>query len=194
MSDRHPEQLHRVGFPNVLNGESGMSRRSRSFVGVFSLLLVLLVVAATALAKPVTPKGGVFNGTAETAGAPGAGNATFKVIKSGKGVGVEVTLTINVICQVSGQPFPVNTVVSSKSFKQHDSGLPLPVKNAKFSYKGPIYGGPTTNPGLAEISGTFKSPTKVVGTASFSWSAVELVAGQTAPCESGKLTLAGLHP
>jgi hypothetical protein len=171
-----------------------MSRRSRNLVVVFSLALVLLVVAATALAKPVAPKGGTFNGAAEAAGAPGAGNAAFKVTKSGKQVGVEVTLTINVICQVSGQPFPVNTVVSSKLFKQHEGGLPLAVKNGKFSYKGAIYGGPTTNPGLAEISGTFKSPAKVVGTASFSWSAVELVPGQTAPCESGKLTLAGLHP
>jgi hypothetical protein len=44
-----------------------------------------------------------------------------------------------------------------------------------------------------EISGTFKSPTEVVGSAKFNWDSVTLVAGQSAPCESGKLTLAARH-
>jgi hypothetical protein len=96
-------------------------------------------------------------------------------------------------CQYNGQPIPVNTLVSTKSLKQHDAGLPLAVKDGKFSYKGAIYGGPTTSPGQAEISGTFKSPTKVVGSASFSWSEVTFVPGQSGPCESGKLTLAAVH-
>jgi hypothetical protein len=170
-----------------------MSRRSRNFVVVFSLALVLLVMAATALAKPATPKGGVFSGSAEAAGAPGAGNATFKVTKSGQKVGVEVTLAISLTCQYNGQRFPLPTTLTSASFKQNGNGAPLSVKDGKFSYKGPIYG-LSASPGKAEISGTFKSPTKVVGTASFSWSAVEFVAGQSGPCESGKLTLAGLHP
>jgi hypothetical protein len=170
-----------------------MSRRSRSFLGVFSPALVLLVVAAAAMANPVTPKGGVFSGTAEAAGAPGAGNATFKVTKSGQKAGVEVTLSISLTCQYNGQPIPVPTTLTSASFKQNENGAPLAVKDGKFSYKGPIYGF-STSPGKAEISGTFKSPTKVVGTASFSWSAVEIVSGQSGPCESGMLTLAGLHP
>jgi hypothetical protein len=170
-----------------------MSRRSRNLVGMFSLALLLLVVAGTAFAKPVTPKAGKFNGTAEAAGSPGAGNATFKVTKSGRRVGVEVTLSISLTCQYNGQPIPLSTTVSSKSFKQNGTAAPLSVKNGKFSYKGPIYGF-SASPGKAEISGTFKSPTKVVGTASFSWSTVEFVAGQSGPCESGKLTLTGLHP
>ncbi|HEY5333709.1 MAG TPA: hypothetical protein VIJ21_09200 [Solirubrobacterales bacterium] len=160
---------------------------------MFSLVLVLLVVASTALANPVTPKGGVFSGTAEAAGAPGAGNATFKVTKSGQKVGVEVTLAISLTCKYNGQPIPLPTTLSSASFKQNGNGAPLAVKDGKFSYKGPIYGFSASS-GKAEVSGTFKSPTKVVGTASFSWSTVELVAGRSGPCESGKLTLAGLHP
>jgi hypothetical protein len=106
---------------------------------------------------------------------------------------VEVTLSISLTCQYNGQPIPLPTMFTSASFKQNENGAPLPVSNGKFSYKGPIYGF-SASPGKAEISGTFKSPTKVVGTASFSWSTVEFVAGQSGPCESGKLTLAGLHP
>ena len=78
-------------------------------------------------------------------------------------------------------------------FVESGEGAPLTVNGGKFSYRGAIYGGPTTSPGKAEISGTFKSPTKVVGKARFSWSDVPLVSGQSGPCDSGKLTLAAVH-
>ena len=168
-----------------------MSRRSRYLVGSLSLALVLLIVAATALAKPATPMGGRFNGSAEAPGALAPGGATFKVSKSGSKFAVEVTLTFTLTCQVNGQPFPVNTVISSKSFKQNESGAPLPVKNGKFSYKGATYGGAT--PGTAEISGTFKSATKVTGSAHFSWPSLELAPTIEAPCDSGKLALTATH-
>ncbi len=168
-----------------------MSRGSRRVVGALSLTLVLLVVAATALAKPVAPKGGRFNGTAEAPGALVPGFALFKVSKAGNKVGVEATITLSLTCQLNGEPIPVNSQVSSKSFTQNEKGAPLPVKNGKFSYKGAIYG--ATPPGTAEISGTFKSPTKVVGTAKFSWSSVTLVPGESGPCESGKLAFSATH-
>jgi hypothetical protein len=167
-----------------------MSRRSRYLVGSLSLALVLLIVAAAALAKPATPMAGRFSGSAEAPGALAPGGATFKVSKSGSKFAVEVTLTLTLTCQVNGQPFPVNTVISSKSFKQNESGAPLPVKNGKFSYKGAIYG---ATPGTAEISGTFKSATKVVGSAHFSWASLELAPTIEAPCDSGKLTLTATH-
>lgn len=174
-----------------------MSRGSRHLAGAASVALVLLVIAATALAKPVTPKTGPFNGSAESASAPGQMNAAFKVSKSGSRLAVEVTITpLSLTCQVTaGGSLPItSTPVSTKMLKQGGKGAPLPVKNGKFSYKGPIYGGPSASPGDAEISGTFKSPTKVVASAKFSWASVTLVPGQTAPCESGKLTISALHP
>ncbi len=173
-----------------------MGRRSRHLAGLASLTLVLLVIAATALAKPVSPKTGVFNGTAEASGAVSAGTATFKVSKTAGGkLGVEVTITpLALTCQLNGAPFPISSsAVSTKLFKQNGKGAPLAVKNGKFSYKGAIYGGPSPTPGMAEISGTFKSPTKVVGSAKFSWESVVLVPGQSAPCESGKMKLSGTH-
>lgn len=166
-----------------------MSIRSRSLMGVLSLALVFLVVAAAATARSVTPKTGVFNGTAATTGSQGDSKLTVKVSKSG----VEVTIALALICELEGAPIPVYTTISSKSFKRNGEGAPLTVKDGKFSYKGPIYEGPTTNPGKAEVSGTFKSPTKIVGKASFSWSNVELAAGQSGPCDSGKLTLVAVH-
>ncbi len=173
-----------------------MSRRSWDLVVAAALILAVLILAATALAKPPTPKAGLFEGSAEAAGAPGQSNAAFKVTKTAGGqVGVEVTITpLAVTCQLNGAPVPATTEsVSSKSFKQNGKSAPLPVKNGKFSYKGAIYNSLSTSPGKAEISGTFKSPTEVVGTAKFSWDSVALVPGQSAPCESGKLTLAATH-
>lgn len=174
-----------------------MGRRLRYLAGAASLTLVLLVIAATALAKPVTPKAGLFSGSTESPSAAGLMNVAFKVSKtSGGKVGVEVTITpLSLTCQFNGGAFPItSSPVSTKLFKQNGKGAPLAVKNGRFSYKGAIYGGPSTTPGKAEISGTFKSPTKVVGSAKFSWESVTLVVGQSAPCESGKLTLSGLHP
>lgn len=173
-----------------------MSRRSWHLVGALSLALVLLIVAATALAKPVTPKTGLFSGSGAAPGVSGSSGVAFKVSKSGKKFGVEVTITpLNLKCKIpSGGELPISgSAFSSKSFKSNGKGAPLKVKGGKFSFKGPVYGGPSSNGGEGEISGTFKSPKKVVATASFSWPSVELVAGQTAPCESGKLALSGLH-
>jgi hypothetical protein len=169
-----------------------MSRRLRHLAGAASLTLVLLVIAATAVAKPVVPAVGQFSGSAVSASAPGQMNVTYKVTKAGGKARVEVTITpLSLTCQVNGGAFPLTSgAVSTKLFKQGGNGAPLAVKNGKFSYKGAIYGGPTTAPGKAEITGTFKSPKKVVGSAKFSWEALELVPGQSAPCESGKLTLA----
>ena len=108
---------------------------------------------------------------------------------------MEVTFTpLNLLCKSSVGELPITSAAfSSKSFKPNDKGAPLPVKGGKFSFKGPVYGGPSLTGGEGEISGTFKSPKKVVATASFSWSSVELVPGQTAACETGKLAISGLH-
>ncbi len=173
-----------------------MGRRLRHLAGAASLTLVLLVVAGTALAKPAIPKTGPFYGTAEAPGALGAGSATFKVTKAAGGkLGVEVTITpLALTCQVEGGALPItSSAVSTKLLKQDGKGAPLAIKNGKFSYKGAIYGGPSTTPGKAEISGTFKSPTKVVGKAKFSWESVTLVPGRSAPCDSGTMTLIASH-
>jgi hypothetical protein len=166
-----------------------MKLRTRSVAGVLSLALMFLLVAAAAMGRSVTPKPGVFDGTAATTGSQGDSKLTVKVSKSG----VEVTIALALICELEGQPMPTYTTIASKSFKRNGESPPLTVKDGKFSYKGPIYEGPTTNPGTAEVSGTFKSPAKIVGKASFSWSDVALTPDQSGPCYSGKLTLTAVH-
>ncbi len=174
-----------------------MGRGSWRVAGSVAVAVVALALAATALAKPVTAKTGVFAGTVVSPGLPVGVPAEFKVSKAGGSrLAVELTIdSLHLTCNSSVGSLPVDTTgISTKQLKQNGKGAPLAIKNGKFSYKGPIYGGPSTSPGSAEISGSFKSPTKVVATASFSWESVTLVPGQTAPCETGKLSFSAKHP
>jgi hypothetical protein len=163
-----------------------MSRGSRHFVGALSLALVLLVVAATALADKPVPKNGVLNGYTSQ-GSPYHGVTHFTVSKSGRAVSLEI-VPVSVACEINGSPgFPTGVVVSSKNFKPSGKDEPLAIVNGKFSYNGPIYSVLSIT-GKGQISGTFKSPTKVVGSARFSWASSTLGPGLEGPCDSGKLT------
>jgi hypothetical protein len=72
--------------------------------------------------------------------------------------------------------FPVGWPLSSKNLKPTGKAEPLAIVNGKFSYNGPIYN-VLSIAGKGQISGTFKSPTKVVGSARFSWASSTLWAG-----------------
>lgn len=168
-----------------------MSRRSRRLVGLLSLTLVLLVVAATALADKPVPKNGRFNGYTSQ-GSQSPTHAYFTVSKSGRAVTLEIN-PLGLACEVNGSPgFPTGVVVSSKNLKPTGKAEPLAIVNGKFSYNGPIYNVLSIT-GKGQISGTFKSPTKVVGSARFSWASSTLGPGLEGPCDSGRLTFSARH-
>jgi hypothetical protein len=158
---------------------------------VLSVTLVLLVVAAVAFAIPVTPKTGEFRGTTSQSTALGADYAELTVSKSGHAVQVTINKAV-ITCLVnpSQAPFELEEEISPKSF----GGGSVPVKNGKFSYTGAVKN-VFSSIGKGEISGTFKSPTKVVGSARFKWAeGVDLGPGLVGkPCDSGKLAFTATH-
>jgi hypothetical protein len=162
-----------------------MSRSLRHFV-VLSLTLLLLVVAATALAAKTTPNDGRFGGHISQ-GSQSPTPAYFTVSKSGRAVTLEIT-SLGLACEINGSAgFPIGVALSSKNLKPTGKAEPLAIVNGKFSYKGPIYHVLSIT-GKGQISGTFESPTKVVGSARFSWASSNLGPGLEGPCDSGKLT------
>ena len=167
-----------------------MSRVSRHVV-VLSLTLVLLVVAATALAAKTTPKDGRFGGHTSQ-GSQSPTPAYFTVSRSGRAVTLEIT-SLGLACEVNGSPgFPIGVALSSKNLKPTGKAEPLAIVNGKFSYNGPIYNVLSIT-GKGRISGNFKSPTKIVGSARFSWASSDLGPGLEGPCDSGKLTFSATH-
>lgn len=168
-----------------------MSRRSRHFVVLLSLTLVLLVVAATALAAKTGPMDGKFNGYTSQ-GSHGSNPAYFTVSKSGRAVTLEIN-SLGLACEINGSPgFPIGVTLSSENLKPTGKAEPLAIVNGKFSYNGPIYDVLSIT-GKGRISGTFKSPTKLVGSARFSWASSDLGLGLEGPCDSGKLTFSATH-
>jgi hypothetical protein len=170
-----------------------MSRKSGRVVGTLLLALALLVFAVAAMAsQAVVPKVGLFKGTTSQPNpAAGSNLAYFKVSKHGSRRAVFSELKSVVLTCEAGVSTTIPKVITSKSFKENGKGAPLPVKKGKFFYKGPIYKVFNTV-GQGEISGTFKSPAKVVGRARFKWSEASL-AGITASCDSGALTFTSTH-
>lgn len=168
-----------------------MSRGSRYFVGALSLAIALLAIAAAALADEPVPKDGTFNGYTSQ-GSPYPGVTHFKVSKSGRALTFEI-VPVGLACEINGSPgLPTGVVVSSKSLKPTGKADPLAIAKGKFSYNGPIYSVLSIT-GRGRISGTFKSPTKIVGSAQFSWPSSRLGPGLEGPCESGKLTFSATH-
>lgn len=167
-----------------------MSRRSRGVVGLLSLTL-LLAVAATALATETAPKDGRYGGyTSQGSSSPTS--AYFKVSKSGRAVTLEIT-ALGLACDINGSSgFPIGVAFSSKNLKPTGKAAPLAIVNGKFSYNGPIYDVLSIT-GKGKISGTFKSPTKIVGSARFSWASSTLAPGVEGPCDSGKVTFSATH-
>jgi hypothetical protein len=168
-----------------------MSRGSRRFVVLLSLTLVLLVVAATALADKPVPTDGRFHGYASQ-GSQRPFPAYFTVSKSGRAVSLEIT-ALGLACEINGSAgFPIGVHLSSKNLKPTGKADPLAIVKGKFSYNGPIYNVLSIT-GTGKISGTFKSPTKLVGSARFSWPSSSLAPGLEGPCDSGKLTFSATH-
>jgi hypothetical protein len=168
-----------------------MSRGSRHSVGALSLMLVLSVIAATALADQPVPKNGVLNGYTSQ-GSPYHGVTHFTVSKSGRAVTLEI-VPIGVSCEINGSSgLQSGAVISSKDFKPTGKADPLAIVKGKFSYNGPIYGVLSVT-GKGQISGTFQSPTKIVGSARFSWPSSTVGPGLEGPCDSGKITFSATH-
>ena len=114
-----------------------MSRGSRHFVGALSLMLVLLVVAATALADKPVPKSGVLNGYTSQ-GSPYHGVTHFTVSKSGRAVTLEI-VPVGVSCEINGSPgLQSGAVISSENFKPTGKVDPLASGTRKFFCNGPI--------------------------------------------------------
>jgi hypothetical protein len=162
-----------------------MSQKKRCLFAVVALVGAL-AVATAAIAKPITPSSGTFSGSTSQK------QTTFLgVSKAGAGRKVELKeLNIEFSCSTSEGTLPLNTSFSSKNFKENEKGLPVPVKNGKFSYKGPLYIGshPTIN-----FSGSFKSPKKVVGKVSVTAFTTEAEPGFTANCQAITLTFNAKH-
>ena len=80
-----------------------MGRRSRFVVGVLSLTVVLLAVAAAAMAAPIAPKDGRYS--AYEKGQTGSGVQYFNVTGGGRKVTFELSLAV--ICEArSGRSKP----------------------------------------------------------------------------------------
>lgn len=163
-----------------------MGRRSRFVAGVLSLTMVLFAVAAVAMAAVVTPKDGRYAIFAKGS----SGSQYFNV--SGHGRKVTFELSLSVICETPNGPFHTATALTSTILKPGSAVSPLAIKNGKFSYNGPIYGGPSTK-GEGHLSGTFKSATKLVASAQFSWPDVTVLPGVEGNCEAAKATFSGSH-
>jgi hypothetical protein len=161
-----------------------MGRRSRLALGVLSLALVLTAVAAVAMAAKVTPKDGRFSAYASGI------HSYFNVTGSGTKVTFELNFTV--ICDIPNGPLHTTTTLTSAVLKQSGKASPLAIKNGRFSYTGPIYGGPASK-GEGQVTGTFKSPTKLVGSAHFKWPVAEVLPGIEGSCETNKANFSGSH-
>lgn len=161
-----------------------MSRRTWGLIAGIAVIGAL-AVATVAIAKPVTPSSGPFIGTtsqkqALTLGVSKAGHKVELIMK-----GIEFS------CPSSQGTLPLSMSFSSKNFKENEKGLPLNVKNGKFSYKGPLYIG-KTHPTI-NFSGSFKSPKKVVGKISTTPFTAEPEPGFTSNCEALTVTFNAKH-
>ncbi len=163
-----------------------MSRKKRCLFAVIALVGAL-AVATAAIAKPITPSSGPFSGSTSQ-----KQETALSVSKAGAGRKVELkSISVEFSCNFQGATLPVGTSFSSKSFKENEKGLPLPVKNGKFSYKGPLYTG-TPQPTI-DFSGSFKSATKVVGKVSLTGLTAEAEPGLTGNCQAATLTFNAKH-
>jgi hypothetical protein len=146
------------------------------------------VLASTAIAlaaTPVTPKIGWFE--APTTSQHNIYAAGVKVAKVGKRLSVGLNTGVEIHC-TNGGPV-VGLLLRTKNTVPGEPGgnlgNPLPLKNGKFSLERtlPFTGGGTIK---ADVSGSFKSATKVVGAISLSEGKVPYAPELT--CSSGKVT------
>jgi hypothetical protein len=113
----------------------------------------------------------------------------FKVSKSGRAVTFELSTSVE--CMTALGSVPTGAEISSKNLSSTGKALTLKIASGKFSPGGPIYGVLSVT-GTARISGTFKSPTKLVATAQFSWPPSTIQPGfEPVPCESPMVRLTG---
>lgn len=137
-----------------------MNRRASCLV-VTAIVLTAAFAAAASAGTPVTPKLGLYygqvvappeNGTVEVH------ETEVKVVKVGKGQGAQVSVSPFEPTSCSGDPMPGGFSVLEKS--------PIRIKNGKFrldrTTHPSIAGGAGTATMRTVVSGTFKSPTKVV--------------------------------
>jgi hypothetical protein len=166
-----------------------MSRKKGCLFAVVALVGALAVTTA-AVAKPITPSSGPFSGSTSQ-----KAETTLGVSKAGAGRKVELkSMSINFSCNFpESTGVPITVPFSSKTFKENEKGLSLPVKNGKFSYKGPIYIGSGTKQPTIDFSGSFKSATKVVGKVSLTAFTVEPEPGFTGTCEAATVTFNAKH-
>jgi hypothetical protein len=179
----------RIGWKLRSSIDFRRTEMSRRTWGLFAVIAVVgaLAVATAAIAKPITPSSGPFSGSTSQ-----KQEAIFGVSKAGSGRKVELkAMSIEFNCSFQGGTAPLNVFFSSKTFKENEKGLPLPVKNGKFSYKGPLYIG-TTHPTI-NFSGSFKSPTKVVGKVSVTAFTAEPVVSLISNCEPAAVTFNSKH-
>lgn len=137
-----------------------MNRRAWCLV-LTALALTAAFAAVASAGTPVTPKFGLYYG--QVASPPKDGTVEVhetevKVVKVGKGQGAQVSVSPFQPTSCSGDPVPGGFSVLEKS--------PIPIKNGKFKLDRTthprIAGGSGTSTMRTVVSGTFKSPTKVV--------------------------------
>ncbi len=158
-----------------------MMKRSHLLVGVLSLALIL--AAAASAAAPV-PKDGRYAGAFK--GQPGPADEYFTISRSGRAVSLDLELPL--ICETGIGAFHSGAAITLANLSAAGKESPLKIAAGKFSYSGPVYGSLTVT-GKAKISGTFKSPTKLVATVQVTWPPSELGPGYDGPCETDKLTV-----
>jgi hypothetical protein len=143
-----------VRFEDRLGEKPEMNRKAARFTA--SAAFVLLATAATAFAaKPVTPKLGSY----ESANTEST-NTVIKVVRIGDRWGAEFNASGETTCtDSSGRASQLTYYWSEEK--------PTPIKNGRFTFKSTkhetVSGGLGTGTLTFQISGTFKSPTKVVG-------------------------------
>lgn len=166
-----------------------MGRRTSSFI--VAAVFALVAVTATAFAtKPINPRLGWFEGpTSEE----GPHRAAVKVVKVGDRRAVGLNIGIEIKCTGEGEPLIQGVSLTTKNLVSWDPkgnmGGPVPVENGKFSRKRTLSFEALTI--KAEVSGTFKSASKVVGAVSLSEGKVSYAPGVT--CASGKVTFTATH-
>jgi hypothetical protein len=165
-----------------------MGRGSLKFAGALSLVLVSLLVAATALASRPVPKDGKYVTYATQDGATPSPEY-LTISKRGRAVAFEINTSID--CDTGNGTLRTGvTFTSTESLNASGKAAPLAISNGRFSYRGPIFNVLSVT-GEGHIAIRFKSPTKIAGTAQFSWPPSTLGPGIEGPCESTKLAFSG---
>jgi hypothetical protein len=135
--------------------------RSASCLVVTALVLTAAFAAAASAGTPITPELGLYYG--RVASPPENGTVEVhetevKVVKIGKRQGAQVSVSPFQPASCSGDPIPGGFSVLEKT--------PIPIKNAEFKFDRTthprIAGGAGTATSRTVVSGTFKSPKKVI--------------------------------